>query len=147
MLIVPRLSSFTRVFKVIDRLPPGRIVPLALTFPLWVPPGEQYEPPEAVQVHDKEVSESGMILVITTPTAVLGPLFVAMIVYTLVSPGDISVRLSVIDKLKETLGVKATVSVDTLFEELVSTKPAGAVILAEFTIEPVAPGETLPLII
>ena len=75
---------------------------------------------------------------------VLGPLLVTVIVYVLEVPGVTEVLLSVCVTDKSTCGVRVSISVALLLDELVSDTPLGGETETMLEMDPVAVGSMVP---
>lgn len=101
LLIVPLNVVLTMALAVMVAVPPGYRFKPTLMAPLCTPAIEQLEFVEALQLQLTDWNAFGKESVRVAPETALGPLLVATMVYTSVSPGAAVVRPSVLVRLKE----------------------------------------------
>jgi hypothetical protein len=116
--------------------PPESTLTDAETLP--EPEAGQLEPAEAAHVHVTPDRVAGIASVTVALEMADGPAFEATTVYVNAVPALMVARPSVLVIDRSAFGVNESVSVATLLAELVSTAPAGAVIVTELASEPVA---------
>ena len=121
--------------------PPERTLTEAEMLP--EPEAGQLEPADAVHVHVTPERLAGMVSETVALVMADGPAFEATTVYVNDVPALIEARPSVLEIDRSAVGVNESVSVATLLAELVSTAPAGAVIVTELASEPVAVDDTV----
>lgn len=131
-------STVAATLKVTE--PPARTLTEAEMLP--EPDAGQLEPAEAVHVHVTPERLTGIVSVTVALVMADGPAFEATIVYVNAVPALTVARPSVLEIDRSAVGVKESVSVAALLAELVSTAPAGAVIVTVLDSEPVAVDDT-----
>lgn len=107
------------------------------------PAAEQVAPDVATQDHVAPLSDAGSGSDTEVPITFEGPALPTTIVYVRVFPAIAVVDPSVLVIVRLASGSNVSVSVAVLLVETGSTVPDGTAIDAEFTMEPVALGETL----
>ncbi len=119
-------------------VPPGGRLTLAPMLP--EPDAGHAPPPAPMHVHVAPRKAAGNASATVAPVAVLGPALLATIVYVTPDPGVTDATPSVLVIARSAIGVSVSVSVAVLLAELGSTTVAGAVMVAVFEIDPLAPG-------
>jgi hypothetical protein len=133
----PCADAKTVAFTVYVAVPPTS--KLAVVFKLPVPlAAPQLEPTLAAHVHVTFVKNAGNVSATVAPFAILGPLFVATIVYVIDVPGTTVVTPSVLLIAKSATKFVPSTSVALLLFGFVSVTPLGAAIVAVFVIAPLA---------
>ena len=141
---VPVADAATLAVSVNVAVPAGARLTVALMLP--EPLAGQVEPvPAATHVHVAPLNAAGNVSVTVAPVTNDGPPLVATIVYVTGVPGTSAACPSVFVIDRSAVGVNVSVSDAELFAALTSVTPAGTDTVTEFTNEPVAVADSVPV--